>query len=99
VTLPGGDAGQIDILLTLEDDSGLPIPSGTAANDAIVAGLGWHTIADEAVTITLATQDELAGTTYYRIVYRQGRERWTKRVQVPAGASMTWAEFAALLAV
>jgi len=96
VTLPGGDAGQIDILLTLEDDSGLPIPSGTAANDAIVAGLGWHTIADEAVTITLATQDELAGTTYYRIVYRQGRERWTKRVQVPAGASMTWAEFAAL---
>jgi hypothetical protein len=65
--LPGGGAGQIDILLTLEDADGLPVPAGTVANDAVITGLGRHTITDTAVTITLATQDEIASTTYYRI--------------------------------
>jgi hypothetical protein len=99
VNVPGGEAGlgRMEILLELVDANGEPIPSSDPGNTLAVHGLGVHVVTDTAVELDLATQDELADETYYRVHVRQGREEFRRDVQVPADeADLTWAQFLGL---
>jgi hypothetical protein len=99
VQAPGDAAGtgRMEVLLSLVDAAGVPIPDADVGNTLLVHGLGSHVVTDTAVEIDLPTQAELADETYYRVDVRQGRDQWTRLVQIPAGvADLTWAEFLAL---
>lgn len=95
VSAPGGSAGRMEAIIALVDAAGNPIPSADTGNTTLVNGSATIAVTSTPVTITLATQDELAGTTYYAVTVRQGSRQWTRRVQVPAGdgSDLTWAQF------
>jgi hypothetical protein len=86
----------MELTLSLVGADGLPLPVADVANTLLLHGLGVHTISTQQLTLTLPTQDELPDTTYYRVQIRQGRDQYTKDVQLPAGSDCTWAQFLAL---
>jgi hypothetical protein len=98
VNAPGKDAasGTMELTLSLVGSDGLPLPVGDVANTLLMHGLGVHTISAQQLVLTLPTQDELPDTTYYRVQVRQGRDQYTKDVQLPSGGDMTWAQFLGL---
>lgn len=100
--LPGSgtESSRADITLTLVDRSGKPVPASDAPNAALFVGAKRLTVATEPVALDVATQDQINGETYYQITLVQGRQTWTRRVQVPQadGSDLTWAEFVGLSA-
>ena len=98
VQAPGKDSasGSMELTLSLVGADGLPLPAGDVANTLLLHGLGVHIVSTQQLTLTLPTQDELPDTTYYRVQIRQGRDQYTKDVQLPAGGDCTWAQFLAL---
>jgi hypothetical protein len=101
-SLPGSPAtaGRADLALTLVDAWDQPLPVSDLPNAALFVGTHYYTLTQTALAITVATQDQLHGETYYQVEVRHGTSRWCKRVQVPtaAGADLTWAEFVGLSA-
>ncbi len=96
----GADPSRADITLTLVDRTGKPVPASSQPNAALFVGTKRLTVTTLPVALTVATQDQINGETFYQVSVTNGTDTWTKRVQVPAadGSDLTWAEFIGLTA-
>jgi len=101
-SLPGSPAtpGPAAVSLTLVDAADQPVPASDLDNATLWVGTHHYTVSDQPLAITVATQDQVHGETYYRVEVRAGATCWTRRVQVPTadGSDLTWAAFVGLTA-